>query len=114
MEPERRQQSFWDRWQTIILLGGMVSGFAGSGAVYFENEGKKEQKLDYLVLQMQDFAATRYTKEDASKDKELETSHYNDVSERLRELEYRANRSENTLHPYPSQIQPSPMPKRVP
>lgn len=115
-DAERRHKSFWDKWQTIILLGGMLSGFMAEGLLYAFNEGKKEQKIDYLVLQVADFAVNRYTKDDAAKDQAVNTAHYEDIGGRLKELEYRANRTEQAYpnrQSYPT-VHPSPMPRLVP
>lgn len=101
-QSERRKSDAWSKWGNIATIVAMIIGFGTMSATYLDkekkrssDEGKREQKLDFLVNQVADFAASRYTKEDAVKDKELETSHYSDLSERLKQLEFRANRSED-------------------
>jgi hypothetical protein len=89
----------WEKWQTLVILAGMLIGFAVQGAVYFRHEGERETKIDYLVEQVREFAATRYTKDDALKDQAINTIHYQDVSDRLKQLEFRANRSEGGSRP---------------
>lgn len=95
-------------WGNMATVAAVVIGFLGSGALYMRQEGKRDQQIEYIVSQIADFAANRYTKEDAVKDQALSTAHYSDLSDRLKSLEWRANAAQQHY------IQPSPMPKRVP
>lgn len=107
------RHNFWEKWGNMATVVAVIGGFLGSGALYMKQEGKRDQQIEYIVAQIADFGSNRYTKEDAQKDQALNSAHFTDLSDRMKQLEWRANSAQQPRQPYPV-IQPSPMPKRVP
>lgn len=94
-DKEDRRKPRVDFWQMFVTLIAVIGGGVIQYGLFQRDQGMRDVKLDYLVNQVAEFAKDRYTKNDAAKDQALITSIIGDISDRIKNLEWRFNRQDD-------------------